>query len=91
MRAAAFGFGVSADHALDPVPDLDLQPLAAAAFFVKTGALLGDDPLQSLLPRHLKQRLAALLVVIGIAHASPATSNDASLRLRSSSGTRRQS
>src|SRR6266446_4323225 len=31
VRAAAFWLGVAADHGFQPVPDLDLQPLARAA------------------------------------------------------------
>ena len=68
MCAAAFGLGVAADDTLHPLPNLDLQPLAAAALFIKARALLGDDSFQPLLLRHLKQRLAVLCVVIGKSH-----------------------
>src|ERR1700722_373545 len=68
MRAASFRFGEPSDHALLPVFDLDLQPLAAAAFFIKTLPLLGQNAFQPLLVRHIKQGLSLLRIMIGVTH-----------------------
>src|SRR5690349_17361055 len=67
MCPCALRLCVPAHDALHPMPDLDLQPVAAAAFFIATCASFGQDPFQLLLSRDLKQRCALSLVVIGIA------------------------
>src|SRR5215467_8257519 len=68
MRPAALWFGEAADHALDALANLDLEPLAAASLFVATGAALGENSFQLLFARDFKQRLALRFVVVGVAN-----------------------
>src|SRR5579863_6819804 len=50
VLAAAFRVGVTADYTIDRLCNLDLEPFAAAAFFVVAGALFRENPLQTFLP-----------------------------------------
>src|SRR5258708_31814981 len=47
--------------------NFDLQPFAAAAFFVIASAFFGDDAFQSLFVSHVEQGLAVFWVVVGVA------------------------
>src|SRR3989442_1902399 len=55
MLTRTLGISVAANHAIDSLCDLDLQPFRCAAFFVATVAFLGEDAFQSLLFRDLEQ------------------------------------
>src|SRR6266496_4116613 len=68
VRAGPFRLRISADDTLDALADLDLEPLASAALLIATGTPLGDNALQSFVACDLKQRLAAFLVVVGVAY-----------------------
>src|SRR6267154_1597222 len=71
VSAAAFGLGVATDHSFQAMPDLDLQPLAAAALLIDAVAFLGKNTFEAVLLRHFEQGYALLLVVIGIAERVP--------------------
>src|ERR1700738_3489245 len=65
--AASLRLGISANHALELVPDLDLEPVAAAMFLVGAASFLSHDALQSVLACHLEQCTPLLLIMIGVA------------------------
>src|SRR5258708_13247270 len=86
VSAAAFRFGVSADHAFDSPRDLDFLPFAAAALFVETSSLLGQNSFEAFLPRHFKERFTLFFVVIGIAQGITRDQNRPQLMLALSEG-----
>ena len=59
--------GVPANHALLPLDDFDLQPVATPLLHVRTAAALGNYAFQFALCRDFKQRFAISDVVVGIA------------------------
>src|ERR1700722_5079612 len=71
---AAFRVGVTPDHAVDCLRNLDLEPLAGAAFFITTAALFRENPLQPVFSRSLKE-LQTLGEMIGIADQVAALNN----------------
>ena len=62
---AAFWVSVATDNAVHRLRDLDLDPLRAAAFFVKAIAAFRQDPFQSLLPRG-GQELHPMIKMLGV-------------------------
>src|SRR6202049_3697616 len=65
--AAALRLGISANHALELVPDLDLEPVAAAMFLIGAVSFLSHDALKSVLACHLEQCNPLLPIMIGVA------------------------
>ena len=64
------GIGVSTDHAVQGLCDLDLEPFAGAAFFVDTMAsFLGQYPFQSFLFGNF-EKCFALRKMIGVAKSA---------------------
>src|SRR5437762_551866 len=55
MLTRTLRIGVAANHAIDSLRDLDLQPFRCAALLVATVAFLREDAFQALLFRDLEQ------------------------------------
>src|SRR6266496_3738402 len=68
MLTRTLWIGVAANHAIDSLRDLDLQPFRCAAFLVAAAAFLREDAFQALLFRDLEQCDPLLSrVMIGVA------------------------
>src|SRR5258708_19902850 len=64
MLRVALGIGVSADDALLPLRDLDLEPVMRTFFLIKTLPLLGENSFQTAASGHFKQVAAFLRIMI---------------------------
>src|ERR1035441_9789656 len=66
--AAALRIGVSSDHTLLALRDLDLQPLPRTPLFVTTISFLRDNSFQPALPRRFEKLQTFFEIVIGKVH-----------------------